>query len=140
MYIYYNGDICGITSIIHHKCENKRCVNPEHLELVTNTENIHIHHKTTKKKQSKKANGSIYLGVYKTKQNYFEAVCDIKIDNIKKRSLGIYNSEIIAAKNRDFFLFKNNLLDRGKLNFYDIGYGTYTPYPTRTKGLNKYLL
>ena len=37
------GDICGITSTIHHKCENKRCVNPQHLELVTHLENCKLY-------------------------------------------------------------------------------------------------
>lgn len=135
MYIYYYGDICGITSIIHHKCENKRCVNPTHLQLVTNIENIHLHHNTSKKENPKKES---YLGVNKTPTG-FEATCDIILDNIKKRCLGIYISEIQAAQNRDYFIFINNLLDRGKLNFYNIDYGKFSPYLS-TRGLNKHLV
>lgn len=37
-YIIYIGDIpSGLT--VHHKCHNNRCVNPYHLELMTNDEN-----------------------------------------------------------------------------------------------------
>lgn len=37
-YIIYNGKIPkGLT--VHHKCHNKKCVNPKHLELKTNNEN-----------------------------------------------------------------------------------------------------
>lgn len=39
MYILHYGDICGISSVIHHKCNNKRCVNPKHLQLTTNIGN-----------------------------------------------------------------------------------------------------
>ena len=28
---------------LHHKCENKRCVNPEHLELVVRKEHVRLH-------------------------------------------------------------------------------------------------
>jgi hypothetical protein len=140
MYIYYNGDICGITSVIHHKCENKRCVNPEHLELVTNTENIHLYHNINKKDIIEKETTSIYLGVNKRSQNLFEGTSDIKIDGIKKRSLGIYDSEIKAAENRDYFIFKNNLLNRGKLNFYNIDYRYYIPHISNRKNINKHLI
>ena len=37
-FFIFNGDIPkGMT--VHHKCENKSCVNPEHLKLLTEKEN-----------------------------------------------------------------------------------------------------
>lgn len=39
MYTLYNGEI-GSTRVLDHLCREKRCVNPKHLEAVTNRENI----------------------------------------------------------------------------------------------------
>jgi hypothetical protein len=33
---------------VHHKCENKRCVNPEHLQPMTHKENVRASHVTFK--------------------------------------------------------------------------------------------
>lgn len=38
-YLIHYGNIPKVMTV-HHKCHNKKCVNPEHLELKTNLENI----------------------------------------------------------------------------------------------------
>lgn len=40
-WILTNGDI-DATLVIDHKCKNRKCVNPNHLDLVTQKENIFI--------------------------------------------------------------------------------------------------
>ena len=52
----------GLTVQHLNKCENKRCVNPEHLELVTNTVNLRLYHRCKPKKLVKNIN-SKFIGV-----------------------------------------------------------------------------
>lgn len=42
-YMIYNGSI-EPNKFIHHKCNNKMCVNPEHLQQVTPKENTKIYY------------------------------------------------------------------------------------------------
>lgn len=42
-YMFYKGHIFD-KMFIHHKCNNKNCVNPEHLEQVTPAQNINYHY------------------------------------------------------------------------------------------------
>lgn len=140
MYILHYGDICGVSSVIHHKCENKRCVNPEHLELTTNITNTRIAKKTktkTKIKIKNNTNSSQYLGVHLKKDKY-EASVSV---NKSSYSLGYYENEIHAAQNRDYYIVKNNLLNSRKstLNFHEIDYTNFNPYQMLNQRINKYL-
>lgn len=169
MYILHYGDICGISSVIHHKCENKKCVNPEHLELCTHSENIRKHHKSdatdlsiinlhnsglTIHEISKKLNigltticrrikfigTSNYVGVNRKKDSW---ECNMNMGtypNRASRYLGLYNTELEAAQNRDYYIIHNNLLSTHKLNFYNINYKIFTPHLTKNKIINKYLV
>lgn len=50
-YILFNGDIEG-DMCIHHKCDAKLCVNPEHLEMMTMQEHGRLHSKLIEAKHS----------------------------------------------------------------------------------------
>jgi len=41
-YVLWNGEI-GDKQIVHHICDNKKCVNPDHLALVTYSEHRRLH-------------------------------------------------------------------------------------------------
>lgn len=168
MYIFYYGDICGITSTIHHKCENKRCVNPQHLELTTNIKNIRIKQNSedTKEKiyslKSQNFNSkeiakilkihittvnqymdfnisSIYRGV-SFQSIYRKYSASIRINN-KNITLGKYNTEIEAAQNRDYYIVKNNLwhIQKTQLNFHDVDYYNFTPHTMSSGRISKNL-
>jgi hypothetical protein len=168
MYILHYGDVCGITSIIHHKCENKKCVNPEHLELCTHSENVRKHynceeklkkinklrgqglstndisneldiHKTTVRSYTNFNANSIYKGVhYASKKTY---LARILVDNIDV-NLGIYAQESHAAQNRDYYIVKNNLWKQrwSILNFHNIDYNHFKPWLTTCGQINSHLL
>ncbi len=169
MYILHYGDICGISSVIHHKCANKKCVNPKHLELVTNIINCRIAKncgnteslvqslqnsnlstvqksnmlkisKETIRKYTNYIKTSKYTGVYFDKQQQSYGVV-IKIDNKTKR-LGFYREESQAAQNRDYYIVKNNLLHlkQSTLNFHDIDYNNFKPFLNNAGYINKNLL
>lgn len=169
MYILHYGDICGISSTVHHKCENKRCVNPKHLELTTGKKNTMLHYDTNSKiedinklyaegkapKEIAKLleisratvrrhidfkTSSKYLGVsWNPKRIAYEAT--ISIDK-KYYHLGLYKNEVDASKNRDYYIVKNNLWHnrQSTLNFHDIDYNNYIPKPARDGKINKNLL
>ena len=40
-YMIYKGDTDKL--LVHHKCENQKCVNPDHLELMTRKVHIKLH-------------------------------------------------------------------------------------------------
>ena len=42
-YALFNGPI-NRNKVIHHKCNNTKCVNPEHLEQLTQSENMKAMH------------------------------------------------------------------------------------------------
>jgi len=41
-YEYYKGEI-PYGMVVHHKCRNKACVNPDHLELMTDRRHKQLH-------------------------------------------------------------------------------------------------
>ena len=139
MYILHYGDICGISSVIHHKCNNKSCVNPEHLELTTHKKNIRLAIQPSKRIIGNPEYTSIYHGVHFSKRDKrFES--GVRIDD-KYLSLGYYTDDKIAAKNRDFYIVKNNLWENivTPLNFHDIDYHNFNPYPCDSGKINHYL-
>lgn len=135
-FILHQGDICGISSTINHKCKNKLCVNPNHLENITNIENIHYHYGTVTK--IKKEYSNPYIGVC-FHSNTYRYTASIKI-NSKTVNLGNYRYPIEAAKNRDYFIVRNNFLNVAKLNFFDIDYRGFKPYLTISGKINRNLL
>lgn len=138
MYILYYGNICGISSTIHHKCENKKCVNPFHLENITNIGNIHNYHKIDKtyniNAKNFDFNGIVFRKTYKVYEAKYKSNAYIY--------LGVYQNPILAAQNRDYYIVKNNLLDkkRAKLNFHNIDYTNFTPHLMNNGKINKELL
>jgi len=137
MYILHYGDICGISSVIHHKCENKKCVNPEHLELVTHTVNICLSQQ--KRTPLNKEYTSQYHGVHFSKTNGY--VASVAIEGTKTIGLGYYHEDIHAAQNRDWFVCKFGLLAKkqGTLNFHNIDYTKFKVWPMKSGKLNKVL-
>lgn len=162
MYILHYGDICGISSIVHHKCNNKRCVNPEHLELTTHTENIRLHHNSdeikekiqelssqglkikeiTHKLNLSRTTVQKYIG-FKTTSKYrgvgfYNEKYEARIDKI---NLGYYKTEVQAAEHRDYYIVKNNLLSKrgATLNFHNIDYNNFAPYQQHSGKINKNL-
>ncbi len=136
MYIFNYGDICGISSVIHHKCNNKKCVNPSHLELTTHIGNVHKYHNYEKENIPNQT--SIFLGVSRfEKQDVYQSTIRIP----EKIGLGLYKNPVHAAQNRDYYIVKNNLLSKkqGKLSFYDINYNEFSPWPQYGGKINKYL-
>lgn len=139
MYILHYGDVCGISSVIHHKCENKKCVNPNHLELTTNIGNSHKHHKSPISRYVERIKTSRYLGVdYEDKTQTYRACSKI---GGHTTCLGRYSQETQAAENRDYYLVKNNLLSspRSTLNFHSINYNNFKPWPMYGGKINKYI-
>ena len=57
-----------------------------------------------------------------------------------QKLLGRYLKEENAAQNRDYYIVKNNKLNRSRLNFYNIDYTNFIPYKNTDGKINKYLL
>lgn len=133
MYILHYGDICSISSVIHHKCENKKCVNPEHLELTTNIGNSHKHHRYVQPPQRKLS--SKYLGVRKKDSKYLSSIFISTEIN-----LGSYQDEKHAAQNRDYYIVRNNFWDKreARLNFHNIDYHNFQPWPMSKGKMNRH--
>ena len=53
--------------------------------------------------------------------------------------LGNYKLETEASQNKDYFVVKNNLLDRIKLNHHDVDYSKFKPHVMINGKINKYL-
>lgn len=169
MYILYQEEIKDISHIIHHKCNNKKCVNPKHLEIITHQENIQKSLLTQSKinairdmhltgksipniavKLNISQNtvyryinfiySSRYIGVSKD-TNYDRFLSTIGTNN-KIINLGRYKLDIEAAQNRDYYIVKNNLwsMRNATLNFHDIDYYNFTPHNMIGGKVNKYLL
>ena len=136
MYILYHGDICGITSIIHHECNNTRCVNPNHLKKVTHIENINFYHRIGNQLITEEKHK--YIGVSKNSQlKCFNSAIKIDYKNI---NLGHYKTQEEAAQNRDYYIVRNNLLEEYSLNFHDIDYYKFKPWPQIGGKINKYVI
>lgn len=141
MYILHYGNICGVSSVIHHKCNNKKCVNPKHLELTTHIHNIKLVYDCNNTKKSVQAVlTSKYNGVclYKKYNNFISSIGI----NHELLHLGYYSDEIYAAQNRDYYIVKNNLLEQrfAMLNFHNIDYYNFKPWPMQNGKINKHLL
>jgi hypothetical protein len=87
--------------MLDHLCRQKSCVNPEHLEEVSNRENI-TRGKTSKLRSNKYSN---FVGV-KKKHNKFEASIWI---NHKRVYLGMFNTEEEAGKAYEEKLLKDSM-------------------------------
>lgn len=165
MYILHYGDICGITSTIDHLCNNKKCVNPKHLKMTTNSKNCRRYYNSdidkkkicllynkgftikdiseklkicTAKVQyslNLKSNfSSQYHGVrYNPKEKAYIPFCQSVL-------LGWYKSEVEAAENRDYYIFKMNLLHKHTLNFVNIDYRNFIPHSFENGKINKNLI
>jgi hypothetical protein len=169
MYILHYGDICGVSSVVHHKCENKRCVNPQHLELVTNGDNIRLYHNTRNNKeycQSLLSKGLSAKQISEQLNMSYRTVCGyvdckksskykgVHFENKRGRyisrvevsktykGLGTYKTEIEAAQNRDYYIVKNNIVNELNctLNFHNIDYNNFIVHRQSGGGINKYLI
>lgn len=60
--------------VVHHKCDNPRCINPEHLELGTVKDNVH----------DCIARGRARRGVSKGEQNGYSKLTAQQVDYIRK--------------------------------------------------------
>ncbi len=78
---------------------------------------------------------SKYIGVYFNSLNY-----EARYYGADKANLGHYASEEEAAQNRDYYIVKNNLMNKQSLNFHDIDYINFTPHKTTNGQVNKHLL
>lgn len=80
---------------------------------------------------------SNYRGVYFDKDsNNFRA----RYQGDTTYRFGNYKTDISAAQNRDYFLVKNSLLHKEKLNFHNIDYTNFQPHKTINGQVNKHLL
>ena len=177
-YILHHGNY-NMFLTIDHKCGNQWCVNPNHLEAISNKTNIRRYHNsdyieneikklellnlnsqeiakqlkidiTLVRRCMKFTHASKFIGVTinhnknwnrTQKEIIYKAAVQYKKFN-KNINLGSYISEIEAAKNRDYFIIKNNLLNEkwSTLNFHDTDYTNFIPYPSINNKINKYLL
>lgn len=60
-YIQAKGDIPSNYDV-HHKCENKKCINPEHLEAVKHSKHKSLHTRIKCKKGHVFTEESVYIG------------------------------------------------------------------------------
>ena len=75
-YLMFRGPIPGNLNI-DHLCHNRRCFNPDHLEPVTQQENISRGRGNDNSRKKFCPNGHLFNRSYQTPQGDIKRVCDI---------------------------------------------------------------
>ena len=53
--------------------------------------------------------------------------------------IGYYDDISHAKQNADYFIIKNNLLDKCKISYYNVDYTGFKPWPQKSGKINKNL-